>query len=727
MGAVRVGDVLFGLSGEQVTVTGVFNVIPKPEAYRLTFDDGTTLEACVDHKWLTYDARELAALTRRDPAWRERRRESRESNASGAKSPTFTATISARNRANSTPCKSAPSGTVRTTREIVATLRTAKGRCNHAIPVAGALDLPDATFPLDPYLLGVWLGDGTSASGAFTTADPEIVEAFGVFSSHKRSGKYDYGTYGLSPILRRIGVLGDKHVPPAYLRGSVRQRLALLQGLMDTDGNACASGAVEFTSTNRCLADAVAELAVSLGWKAVCREGRATIAGRDCGPKYRVKWTADLPVFRLPRKAVRQRMIRRRTTKFRYITEAVPITPKPMRCIQVEGGLYLAGKAMVPTHNTDALLMAALQYVNVPGYAAILFRRSYGDLALPGALMDRAFTWLRGTGVKWNSNDKRFTFPSGATMTFGYIYKDSDMYRYQSAEFQYVAFDELTQFKESAYRYLFSRLRRLEDSAVPIRMRSATNPGGEGHDWVKKRFIMPHNDPNRAFVPAKLWDNPYLDTEEYIASLEKLDAVTRAQLLEGDWDVLPEGGRFKRSWFTQTVQERPANITKFVRYWDKAGTKDAGDWSVGVLMGRSGNMFYVIDVVRGQWSALQRELVIKQTTEWDAAVCGDYTVWLEQEGGSGGAESAERTIAMLAGYDVRKEMPTGSKVVRSNPFAAQCEAGNVVLVNGAWNAEYVNEFVSFPDGPHDDQVDATSGAFAKLAKPEGYAGSLKYA
>ena len=257
-------------------------------------------------------------------------------------------------------------------------------------------------------------------------------------------------------------------------------------------------------------------------------------------------------------------------------------------------------------------------------------------------------------------------------------------------------------------------------------MRSATNPGGEGHDWVKQRFILPHKENQRAFIPAKLWDNPYLDREEYLGSLSELDPVTRAQLLEGNWEVLPEGGRFRRAWFSQTITERPASITKFIRYWDKAGTKDGGDWSVGVLMGVSGAMYYILDVVRGQWSALQRELIIKQTTEMDQQACGDYTVWLEQEGGSGGVESADRTIAMLAGYDVRKETPTGSKVVRSNPFAAQCEAGNVVLVKGSWNADYINEFTAFPKGPHDDCVDATSGAFAHLAKDKGYAGSMKY-
>ena len=376
---------------------------------------------------------------------------------------------------------------------------------------------------------------------------------------------------------------------------------------------------------------------------------------------------------------------------------------------------------------TDALLMAALQHVDTPGYAALLFRKTYRDLSLPGALMDRANDWLRGTAVRWSEVDHRWTFPSGATVTFGYLDSENDKLRYQGAEVQFIAFDELTQFEESQYRYLFSRLRRLEGSGIPLRMRAASNPGGIGHDWVKQRFIEPHEETDRVFVPAKLADNPYLDFSEYLMSLDQLDPVTRAQLLEGNWDVLPEGDRFKREWFAEALPVAPAFLTSWVRYWDKASTEGAGDWTAGVLMGRAGALYYVLDVVRGQWSPAQRKAVIKQTAQMDAQVCPRYAVWQEQEGGSGGKESALATIADLAGYDVHAETVTGSKVVRANPLAAQCEVGNVKLIAGAWNAEYLNELCAFPDGPHDDQVDASSGAFAKLAVVAHKSGAVRYA
>jgi hypothetical protein len=179
---------------------------------------------------------------------------------------------------------------------------------------------------------------------------------------------------------------------------------------------------------------------------------------------------------------------------------------------------------------SDALLMGALQYVDIPGYSALVLRKSYSDLSQPGALIPRAAEWLGGTGAKWNGADHIWRFPSGATLSFGYLETEADKYRYQSAEYQYIGFDELTQFAESQYTYLFSRLRRLRGSNLPLRMRSASNPGGFGHDWVKERFIT-HREGRRVFIPAKLDDNPYLDQAEYRSALAELDSVTRAQLL----------------------------------------------------------------------------------------------------------------------------------------------------------------------------------------------------
>jgi len=186
---------------------------------------------------------------------------------------------------------------------------------------------------------------------------------------------------------------------------------------------------------------------------------------------------------------------------------------------------------------SDGLLMAALQYVHEKNYAALILRRTYQDLSQPNAIMDRAKKWLApfvSSGeVHWNAQTKTFTFPSGATLSFGYLAHDNDLDQYQGSELQFIGFDELTQFTEKQYTYLHSRLRKVKDSDVPLRMRAGTNPGGRGHEWVKARFITGPIP----FIQSAYTDNVYLDTGEYRKSLEKLDELTKQQLMHGDWDI----------------------------------------------------------------------------------------------------------------------------------------------------------------------------------------------
>lgn len=245
-----------------------------------------------------------------------------------------------------------------------------------------------------------------------------------------------------------------------------------------------------------------------------------------------------------PREIVRLRMAvaQRRAELARTTTQPfIPQTPTvrqaeflDLDCLEAfYGGAVGGGKS-------SAVLMGGLQHVHVPVYSALILRRTYADLSLPGAIMDRAQDWLHGTGATWNGQDKRWSFPSGANLTFGYLDTERDKYRYASAEFQYIGFDELTQFPEAWYRFLLSRLRRPAGCVVPLRARSAGNPGGIGHAWVKRRFI-DSTGPECRFVPANLDDNPHLDGDEYRKSLAQLDEVTRRQLELGIW-IQDSGG-----------------------------------------------------------------------------------------------------------------------------------------------------------------------------------------
>ena len=182
---------------------------------------------------------------------------------------------------------------------------------------------------------------------------------------------------------------------------------------------------------------------------------------------------------------------------------------------------------------SSALLMSALQYVDVPGYSAILFRRTYADLALPGALMDRFRSWISlYDDVHWNANSFIATFPSGARISFGYLNNTNDYLRYKGSEFQFIGMDEVTEIRESDYRYLFSRLRRPstgELSKVPLRMRAASNPAP---NWVRQRFIVEGPETDRVFVPSMLTDNPGIDAASYRQALQALDPIERRRLEE---------------------------------------------------------------------------------------------------------------------------------------------------------------------------------------------------
>lgn len=171
----------------------------------------------------------------------------------------------------------------------------------------------------------------------------------------------------------------------------------------------------------------------------------------------------------------------------------------------------------------------------------------------------------------------------------------------------------------------------------------------------------------------------------------------------------------------------PSQIVKAVRYWDKAGTEGGGAYTAGVLMFRLRNKkYFVADIVRGQWSSGKRESIIRQSGLLDKALydrsTGDpgwlarhYTIWTEQEPGSGGKESAENTVRNLAGFQVKVDRVTGDKVFRAEGYATQMEHGNIIVLGADWTREFVREHEKAPVGKYKDQWDAASGAFNKLA------------
>jgi phage terminase large subunit GpA-like protein len=328
MGDIQIGDLVFGSDGSPVEVVAVSEIFEGHGCFAVTFDDGESIIADAGHQW---------SVSAVDGSGRNRRDE-----------------------------------TLTTTEMIERGVRSSRGRSRFAIPVAAPLVCADADLPIDPYVLGVWLGDGNSRAAAVTVGREDLdvmVDALSdcgldctvsadkncwrVALSIRNASRKD----GLRPRLRALGVLSNKHVPAAYLRASESQRRALLAGLMDTDGSAEAAALAGFCSASRVLADGVFEIAASLGFKPRLSQHAAGhwIVRFSC-------YQED-SVFRLARKngALRSRhdpRARPNTATRRTIASIDPVPSEPVVCISVaaEDSLFLAGRGMVPTHNTDTEL-----------------------------------------------------------------------------------------------------------------------------------------------------------------------------------------------------------------------------------------------------------------------------------------------------------------------------------------------------------------------------------
>lgn len=399
---------------------------------------------------------------------------------------------------------------------------------------------------------------------------------------------------------------------------------------------------------------------------------------------------------------------------------------------------------------SSALLMAALQYVHKPNYNSLLLRRTYQDLSQPGGLMDRAHQWLAPARKKglahWDKQEKRWTFPSGSTLSFGYCDTEGDVYNYAGAEYQMIGWDEVTQFTETMYTFLFSRLRKSLENPIPLRVRCTANPNGIGLQWVRERFLpqfqMPTDDEEeleereeRLFIPSNLSDNPHIDRDGYEKMLKKLDPVSRAQLLHGDWEIEAEGNMFRKEWFDGRIlntaivdnkvqlPEKAVTIVRKVRYWDLASTDESkvrdkkgdADYTASCLLGYGddGNV-YVMEVSRDRLSPSKVENLVRSKAERDGRV-GTMT-FLEQEPGSSGVNTVDHYRRyVLQGFPFWGDRPTGDKVERARAVSAACEHGQVYIIQGEKTRLFLNEMQAFPMGLHDDMVDAFAGAFLQLS------------
>jgi hypothetical protein len=459
------------------------------------------------------------------------------------------------------------------------------------IQTNSAIEFEPREVQLDPYMMGCLLGDGCLTTKAVS------------FTSHEEDWDHYYKNFGQPSVvvkdqfvrfvrqtrkdivsaLEFYNLLGlkssDKFVPDDYLLNSIETRKEVLRGLMDTDGYRDTGRArAEFCSVSKSLTDAVVFLARSLGYRVSVYTKVGSYKNETgerviCQTAYRTYITGQNvdDIFNLPRKksGVIGKQAGRRVVR---INEDTGRTARG-RCISVsaEHNLYVSDDFVV-THNSYAMLADPVRNFNSPYAKMLLVRRSTEELreliSTSKLLYPRAIP-----GIKWSERDKTWTAPSGATLWMSYLDRDDDVLRYQGQAFTWIGFDELTQWPTPyAWDYLRSRLRATKDSNLKLYQRATSNPGGPGHQWVKKMFVDPapfgksfwatnietkevitfpkghskEGNPlfKRRFIPATLFDNPYIAEDGmYEANLLSLPEHQRRQLLEGDWDI-NEGAAF---------------------------------------------------------------------------------------------------------------------------------------------------------------------------------------
>jgi phage terminase large subunit-like protein len=265
-----------------------------------------------------------------------------------------------------------------TTKQISKTLRVGKRQdLVHSVDVAKPLQFHSQEYDIPPYVLGVWLGDGNSGDARITIAEQEIIDKlaeYGYAAEYRSRYLHLVGRGKFQKQLRQENLLHNKHIPEKYLRGSVEQRLELLRGLMDTDGYISKDGQCEIVQMNPRLFDQIVELITGLGLKPRVSIDRAQVNGKDCGARLRVHFFAykDMPISYIQKKFERQKDVPFTTqrSQHRMISNVLPAGIQTVNCITVEGGMYLAGKSLIPTHNSPlgaAIALYLLIVDNEPG------------------------------------------------------------------------------------------------------------------------------------------------------------------------------------------------------------------------------------------------------------------------------------------------------------------------------------------------------------------------
>jgi len=454
--------------------------------------------------------------------------------------------------------------------------------------------------------------------------------------------------------------------------------------------------------------------------------------------------------------------------------QEVRIRPQPKQLqflsnradIVIGGGSAGGGK-------TWSLLLEPLRHRNVKGFSAVIFRRTYKQVTMPGGMWDESMGLYPHVHGKPNKNSMEWIFPSGAKVAFAYMDSESDKLVYQGAQIPLIEYDQLEDASEGQFFFMLSRNRSM--CGVAPYVRATVNPDpdswlakflswwidqdtgyaieersgvlrwfvrlGDDLDWAGSREeLVARNGPDSmpksvSFVPSTVYDNPALlkANPQYLANLKALPFVEMERLLKGNWKVRPSAGKvFNRDNFRIVEWEDVPQGGIECRFWDFAATekksaKHDPDFTAGTkLLFATDGHCYVLDCVARQLNPPDVDALFYSTTRQDredAQGAGSrYMVRWEEEPGSAGKIGSWRMSERLLGYDFGGIPPRGGDKLQrwmACGFVAACQAGRVRLVRGGWNEAFLNNLHNQMEAAHNDVPDSASGAFLCLSRETG--------
>lgn len=557
MADMRVGSQVSNPDGSVATVIGVYPQ-PAQTIYKVTFSDGATVRCTGDHLWRVHIVGSQYKAKRR--------------------------MYLDEDGVEDNPVILGKMWTTDKLREHLDRIKSGDLHGNVTrwplIPMTQPVQFTRTTrydpITIPPYLVGLLLGDGYLGCGhspKLTTVDEYTIDYLNSleFCSIAKHTDNDYALNGgiVRRDIERLGLAGHKanakFIPERYKYADIQTRFEILRGLMDTDGTADKRGHVSFTSVSKQLAEDVQFIVRSLGGKATISCAPAHYTKEDgtrvqCQDAYQVyiQTRDNSMLFNLPRK-------KERCTGKKYNGGLSDLQRRMVSieedgyeeavCIKVDhpNGLFLTD-GFVVTHNTESLVMGAARQVMKPHYRGLILRRKFPQLK---DIIDRSHEYYTrlDPGARYDKQDHRWRFSSGAAVDFGHCESEEDKRNYQGQEYHYMGFDQVEEFTQSQYEFIIMNCRTSKKD-IECEVKCTANPGGIGHAWVQKRWIlnkepykvytetftMPNGQQvawTRQFIPSKVFDNKILLERNpmYLAQLMSLPEHERRAMLEGDWNV----------------------------------------------------------------------------------------------------------------------------------------------------------------------------------------------